>query len=288
MMKKLPEPDITGATGLLDNAIDRKKNENYRARLQAYKAYVKNRYSDFKTNKNKLENMGVSIIIDDDDKKAIHTSFTLSFQKNIKNNALKQVYEECRGICPFCGAGKLEEVDHYIPKEHYPEFTLFPLNLIPICNKCNKRKSDKFADGNNGRMFINFYTDDMESVDFLSVDITFNSTDVKKSTRIKYVADFSKIADAYLQRIVKHHYKELNLIKRYEEAANEEISDLESTYSNQDDNNENEIIDAAERAVIGERNKRLKYIGKNDWKYLLCKKIIEVGYIKVLVNDILH
>ena len=26
MMKKLPEPDITGATGLLDNAIDRKKN----------------------------------------------------------------------------------------------------------------------------------------------------------------------------------------------------------------------------------------------------------------------
>lgn len=24
-MKKLPEPDITGATGLLDNAIDRKK-----------------------------------------------------------------------------------------------------------------------------------------------------------------------------------------------------------------------------------------------------------------------
>ena len=52
-MKKLPEPDITGATGLLDNAIDRKKNENYRARLQAYKAYVKNRYSDFKTNKNK-------------------------------------------------------------------------------------------------------------------------------------------------------------------------------------------------------------------------------------------
>ena len=108
MMKKLPEPDITGATGLLDNAIDRKKNENYRARLQAYKAYVKNRYSDFKTNKNKLENMGVSIIIDDDDKKAIHTSFTLSFQKNIKNNALKQVYEECRGICPFCGSGKLE------------------------------------------------------------------------------------------------------------------------------------------------------------------------------------
>lgn len=287
-MKKLPEPDITEATGLLDNAINRKKNEDYKARLQAYKAYMKQRYSNFQTNKSKLENMAVSTITDDDDKKAIHTSFTSSFQKNIKNNALKQVYEECRGVCPFCGAGKLEEVDHYIPKEHYPEFTLFPLNLIPICNKCNKRKSDKFVDGSNGRLFINFYTDDMESVDFLSVDIEFTPTDVKKSTKIRYIADFSKIANTYLQEIVKHHYKELNLIKRYEEAANEEISDLESTYSNQDDNNKNEIINAAKRAVIGEKNKRLKYIGKNDWKYLLCRKIIEAGYIEVLVKDILH
>lgn len=75
-----------------------------------------------------------------------------------------------------------------------------------------------------------------------------------------------------MQRIVKHHYKELNLIKRYEEAANEEISDLESTYSNQDDNNENEIIDAAERAVIGERNKRLKYIGKMIGNICCVKK----------------
>lgn len=287
-MKKLSEPDITEATTLLDNAIARKKNADYETRLKTNKTYINTRYLTFQTNKNKLENITTSTIIDEDDKKAIHTSFTSSFQKNIKSNALKQVYEECRGVCPFCGTGKLEEVDHYIPKEHYPEFTLFPLNLIPICNKCNKKKSDKFIDGSNGRMFINFYTDDMDSVDFLSVTITFNPTDVKKSTKIKYTADFSLITDTYLQKIVKHHYKELDLIKRYEEAANEEISDLESTYSNQDDNDENGIKNAAKRAVIGERNKRLRYIGKNDWKHLLCKKLIEIGYIDALINDILH
>ena len=63
---------------------------------------------------------------------------------------------------------------------------------------------------------------------------------------------------------------------------------LESTYSNQDDNDENGIKNAAQRAVIGERNKRLRYIGKNDWKHLLCKKLIEIGYIDALINDILH
>lgn len=287
-MKKLSEPDIKEATTLLDNAITRKKNADYETRLKTNKTYINTRYSIFRAYKNKLENITTSTIIDEDDKKAIHTSFTSSFQKNIKSNALKRVYEECRGVCPFCGTGKLEEVDHYIPKEHYPEFTLFPLNLIPICNKCNKKKSDKFIDGSKGRMFINFYTDDMDNVDFLSVTITFNPLDVKKSTKIRYAADFSKITDTYLQKIVKHHYSELDLLKRYEEAANEEISNLESTYSNQDDNDENEIKNAAQRAVIGERNKRLRYIGKNDWKHLLCKKLIEIGYIDALVNDILH
>lgn len=287
-MKKLSEPDISHVTTLLDNAIVRKKNTDYATRLRKNRNYINTRYLTFQTSKNRLENITTSAIIDVDDKKAIHTSFTSSFQKNIKRNALKQVYEECRGVCPFCGTGKLEEIDHYIPKEHYPEFTLFPLNLIPICSKCNKKKSDKFIDGSNERMFINFYTDDMDSEDFLSVNITFTPFEVRKTTKISYEADFSKITDAYLKKIVEHHYKELDLLNRYEEAANEEISNLESTYSNQDDNDENEIKNAARRTVIGERNKRLRYVGKNDWKHLLCKRLIEIGYIEALISDILR
>ena len=289
-MKKLSEPDITSAIELLNNAINRKKNIVYGTRLQAKQAYISARYIIYQTNKSTLEHVTHSNITNDVDKKAIHTSFTSSFEKNIKNNSLKLVYEECRGYCPSCGIEKLEEVDHYMPKEHYPEFTLFPLNLIPICPKCNRKKSDKFLDGNGKRMFINFYTDDMDNLDFLNVNIIFDPSDVKRTTTVKYTTDFAKIDDSYLRQIVAHHYDELNLIERYEDAAIDEISSLESIYSNYMDENkeadENEVKKAAQITVSGTENMRLKQIGNNDWKYLLFKKLLEIKYIDALIIEL--
>ncbi len=282
-MKKLSEPVATEANRLLDDAILRKKNAEHINKLNANKIYIKSRYVVFQTNRDKLEKIGISII-SEDDKEAIHSSFTSSFKKRIKENELKLVYESCAGICPFCGVGKLEEVDHYIPKEHYPEFTLYPLNLMPICNKCNKKKRDKFLGNNNERKFINFYADSINDLEFIQITITFTSTVLAKTTKIRYIADFSKITNIYLRKIVEHHYEELDLLNRYAEAAIDELSDLESIFLNQDDSDETEIRNAVKRAIIGNRNTQLKKAGKNDWKYLLYEKLLTVGYVDELVK----
>ena len=287
-MKKLSEPDITSAIKLLNDIIENKNNVDYKTRLQGNRTYIYARYALYQTYKSSLEHMVPSTITDDEDKKAIHASFTSSFKKSIKSNALKSTYEECKGICPSCGIEDLEEVDHYMPKEHYPEFTLFPLNLIPICPKCNRKKSDKFLDTSGKRMFINFYTDNLDNVDFLDINITFNLSNVKKTTTIKYTPDFTKIKDSYLRQIIVHHYTALDLIKRYEDAASDEISNLESIYYNcKDENNDkDDVKKAAQITVLGIKNMRLKQIGKNDWKYLLFKKIIDIKYIDALINNI--
>lgn len=287
-MKNLSQPDVTKADTLYDDVIARKRNKDFIKRLSKYESYIKGRYITYKTNLMTLENINKSIIVVDDDKEAIHSSFTSSFKKNIKDSELKQVYDECKGTCPFCGTSKLEEVDHYIPKEHYPEFTLYPLNLIPICNKCNKQKGDKFLDGANVRKFINFYADDVDDIEFLKVDIDFNSSDIEKSTKIKYIADFSKIQDVYVRQIVENHYRELNLLERYGDAAGDEISNLSLIVSNQEDENEAEIKNAVERTVIGGKNGQLKRAGKNDWKYLLYEKILAINYIDALVKFYLN
>ncbi|PKN40500.1 MAG: endonuclease [Deltaproteobacteria bacterium HGW-Deltaproteobacteria-18] len=40
--------------------------------------------------------------------------------------------------CPFCGGiGRPKNLDHYLPKAHFPQFSIFPLNLIPSCRDCN-------------------------------------------------------------------------------------------------------------------------------------------------------
>lgn len=40
--------------------------------------------------------------------------------------------------CPFCGGiGRPKNLDHFLPKAHFPQFSTFPLNLVPSCRDCN-------------------------------------------------------------------------------------------------------------------------------------------------------
>jgi hypothetical protein len=40
--------------------------------------------------------------------------------------------------CPFCGGiGRPRNLDHYVPKAHFPQFSVLPINLIPSCRDCN-------------------------------------------------------------------------------------------------------------------------------------------------------
>ncbi len=40
--------------------------------------------------------------------------------------------------CPFCGGiGRPRNLDHFLPKAHYPQFSVLPLNLVPSCRDCN-------------------------------------------------------------------------------------------------------------------------------------------------------
>jgi hypothetical protein len=283
-MKKLSEPKSLKAITVLDDTIKRKRKEDYAKRLRTYKNYIINRYYIYEQAKNTLENVGASEISSEEDKNAIHSSFNTVFKKKMKSDELKKVYEECEGVCPYCGDGRIEEVDHYVPKEDYPEFTLYPNNLIPLCNKCNKKKGSKFIDSRNERQFINFYYDNIDSIEFLSVDISFNSMDIKKSTKVKYIADFSKIADEYLRKIVQHHYDYLELLCRYNEAAIYEISELIAVLQGQPTKNSNDIRIIANGWILGKRNNQIKKAGRNDWKYLLYEKLYTINYVDELIK----
>lgn len=48
----------------------------------------------------------------------------------------KTRYELPTLICLMCGGFGLGTLDHYLPKDIYPEFSLFSENLVPACN-CN-------------------------------------------------------------------------------------------------------------------------------------------------------
>ncbi|WP_332852671.1 hypothetical protein [Duganella sp. S19_KUP01_CR8] len=48
-----------------------------------------------------------------------------------------EMRREVVGACPVCGRDSLGTLDHYLPKQSYSEFSIFSLNLVPACDRCN-------------------------------------------------------------------------------------------------------------------------------------------------------
>ena len=42
--------------------------------------------------------------------------------------------------CPLCGIGTVNTLDHYLPKTHFPVFSVTPNNLVPACTWCQGTK----------------------------------------------------------------------------------------------------------------------------------------------------
>jgi len=60
-------------------------------------------------------------------------------------------------FCPFCGVGDPKTLDHYLPISVFQIFSIYPNNLVPICNTCNNIKR---ASGENvDERFVHFYFD---------------------------------------------------------------------------------------------------------------------------------
>lgn len=60
--------------------------------------------------------------------------------------------------CPICELRDATDLDHYVPRQLFPEFSIHSFNLIPTCHDCNNIKSIKWCE-NNKRLIFNAYYD---------------------------------------------------------------------------------------------------------------------------------
>ncbi|GEM_PF-4745415 len=69
---------------------------------------------------------------------------------NIPPAALKRIFQDrrnnhCLNECPYCGQpGKPDTLDHFMPESHWPEFAIYPDNLVPQCENCARKKSNRY------------------------------------------------------------------------------------------------------------------------------------------------
>ncbi len=61
--------------------------------------------------------------------------------------------------CPVCGSPVTGDLDHYLPRTSYREFSIMRANLIPACRHCNSGVKGTTIHGGNPRRFIHPYFD---------------------------------------------------------------------------------------------------------------------------------
>lgn len=62
-------------------------------------------------------------------------------------------------VCPMCGSMHSGTLDHYLPKNGFPIFSVFSKNLVPAC-KCNIKRGETLLGADPGERVLHPYFDD--------------------------------------------------------------------------------------------------------------------------------
>lgn len=74
--------------------------------------------------------------------------------------------------CAICGSHHNGTLDHYLPKQDYPEFSIMPSNVVPACSICNSGAKGRISKGqNSNERFLHPYFDKFAQAELWSVKI---------------------------------------------------------------------------------------------------------------------
>lgn len=114
-------------------------------------------------------------------------------------------------VCPMCGFGDPTTGDHVLPKAEFPEYSVYPPNLVPICSRCNTIKGKRWR-GPNGRLFLNPYFDTVPTARFLHATVLSVSA---RGADIEFRIDPPASVPVPIAGLLLRHFDTLGLQRRY-------------------------------------------------------------------------
>ncbi len=153
-----------------------------------------------------------------------------------KEKPARRIYDQLLASanekCPFCGGiGRPRNLDHFLPKAHFPEFSVLPLNLIPSCRDCNMdgKKSD-FAEVAEKQILHPF----LDKPHFFEQQWLFAhyviGCDGEPNTIRYYVDPPNEWSDTDKAR-VRQHFKAFDLAKRFAIQTTTDLPGVEAQYA---------------------------------------------------------
>lgn len=223
-MRNLNKANIT-PKDLLDSVILSKKGCN-KTRLEAMRKDLENRYDEYsdKADDNSLHKLSVKWSYDDK-QKASDGYFLYHQYDNSKasmSDLRAKIIEANNGEivlkCPICELRDATELDHYVPRQLFPEFSVHSYNLIPTCHECNNNKSTAWCDSGK-RVFFNAY------YDMPTDELLFDVSVLKENGILRLVIALKNlITPKESTRIAISTIKSLDLIPYINQKLNEKFN----------------------------------------------------------------
>ncbi|MDF3983290.1 hypothetical protein P3W24_13340 [Luteibacter sp. PPL201] len=182
----------------------------------------------------------------------------------VQKAVLEKLRERTLQLCPACGEdGTPNTLDHYLPKDDYPEFSILAANLFPMCDICQGHKGTDTLDDMGRRLFLHPYFDQLlnQQVMQLKMGLPFASP---KSMTLEAHDDLCPT----LKPVVSRHLENLQLESRYNHYFRDEHVRL---LGNVTDIREAEL-DVTQQLVLFRNNARRKSI--NSWGHIFYDAVL--------------
>jgi len=223
-------PPVLNAEEVYMEVIRRAKSNDKKNCLTLLKSTIFEGYKSYDLNKLNLECIGESVIKEDSQKRYLQSNYNRNkdgyLEGQVVDVILKAQTPQLQNTCPYCGIDRPITIDHYLPQTEYPEYSIYPPNLIPCCGRCNSIKNDRWIKDCN-RLIINFYYDNIPfHKNYLVATLTFKEFCGKYIPKFKFDLIFDQGFKEKDTNLIINHYKTLKLIQQYKASLEEIVSNI--------------------------------------------------------------
>lgn len=258
------KPSNKDAFTIYKDAVNRKREGDEKTLLTSNEALVEHCYKDYD---NRFTAGDVNVIIphtiNAELKKTLFDMYEYSNKavRDIRADIIKNNPPNVVGFCQNCGLTHANTMDHYLPHEKFPEYSIHAQNLIPCCSECNEKKGDA--------EILNMYLDILPDKEYLFMDVERSGDTLSFTFRLE---NTSGEVDAALFNRIEFHYNKLNLFSRMKDAAIQALPRFELDIKPYYKASGKDVIIATNRETIEDMRKAYGY---NYWEVAFRKGVIE-------------
>jgi hypothetical protein len=156
-----------------------------------------------------------------------HSDLVRLYEKKMldKTHSARKFYDKIinsSSFCPFCGVNQVKTLEHFLPKEYYPFYSVSPLNLIPCCRDCNLGHGSKIDMTDEITLHLHPYFDSTNNTIWLKARIEI----VNNSPNFIFEVDDTCGLDEKLISRLKKHLEIFNLDLLFSQNAGAEFNGL--------------------------------------------------------------